>query len=898
MPSQTQPGKEALGPGGDIVHSLELKRSPKPHHTCKNAKEKALSPRAYRSVKFKDKLKAEIPIRPPHADIPFEFVKNGANRVLVRTNSSGSQQQQQVGKKTGKEGEIIKYMSYLPAYLQRGEKLQDNVLSFGVLDWERLEKWKHIQNQCSKGDKTRPALTASTSSMSKAGSSISSSAVKNEALLHQRSKVSHSHVNSCHNVLTSGDKLLDEKVMSQQVCRTCPGYKTDAQQRICKEDKSCGDTLKMKFSSGKERDSDKRKSFSGETSSNLNSEVLLSSREKVNAMDGELENTFEKFWGTYDPAHQHCPRKQERVILLLPKDFSRSGGLEMCQRTSLDEKSAEPHWNSFSDVFCVAEVDSEESFSEVPYSCPLPCTIETEKDLDMKLEKLIKSQDVKLSFNVPMFPHLDEKHHDVKQEPDNAKDTTGSATCETSKGLDQKAGNLKAGKTKDLSATCHYSLGVGRMTRSVSFREGSTIPPLRSTNVSFMSGPALPEASASANSNSKTTNANGRTRSSPLRRLLDPLLKPKVGKLFNPPENGEQCTQQLNDFSINPLSASECQNDNCGASTVGAFLQLTTKNELPLFRFVVETNGEVLASTVKKLYVSVDDDPSWLYTFYSVHKLIRKSGHWRNQGRKGKRSEFSYNVVGHMKVSNSQLPDFLNCGEKYMERESVLYGVHLTPGVGEAASKSMASKELAAIIIKMPNQRYKHDSGKFDKDSDLKHGAFSDCSEDGYSNGPDEGGISGNIVVILPRGTHSLPNEGGPSSLTSRWRSGGSCDCGGWDVGCKLQILINGGENCMIHGPSNTSSQQDRWDLFLKGGTKQRGPTFSLVQYRNGFYSVEFDDSISKLQAFAICIAVINGHSYTDLLDANDSGERKQGLQGGHPARYATFPPLSPVGRV
>lgn len=33
--------------------------------------------------------------------------------------------------------------------------------------------------------------------------------------------------------------------------------------------------------------------------------------------------------------------------------------------------------------------------------------------------------------------------------------------------------------------------------------------------------------------------------------------------------------------------------------------------------------------------------------------------------------------------------------------------------------------------------------------------------------------------------------NGGPSTLTERWRSGGHCDCGGWDIGCPLMILKN-----------------------------------------------------------------------------------------------------------
>ncbi|PIA39985.1 hypothetical protein AQUCO_02500008v1 [Aquilegia coerulea] len=52
---------------------------------------------------------------------------------------------------------------------------------------------------------------------------------------------------------------------------------------------------------------------------------------------------------------------------------------------------------------------------------------------------------------------------------------------------------------------------------------------------------------------------------------------------------------------------------------------------------------------------------------------------------------------------------------------------------------------------------------------------------------------SRNINVIIPAGFHGGPRtrNGGPSSLLERWRSGGHCDCGGWDTGCALTIFNN-----------------------------------------------------------------------------------------------------------
>lgn len=48
-----------------------------------------------------------------------------------------------------------------------------------------------------------------------------------------------------------------------------------------------------------------------------------------------------------------------------------------------------------------------------------------------------------------------------------------------------------------------------------------------------------------------------------------------------------------------------------------------------------------------------------------------------------------------------------------------------------------------------------------------------------------------NMNVIIPAGMHGGPNDsnGGPSCLTERWKSGGYCECGGWDIGCPLTVL-------------------------------------------------------------------------------------------------------------
>lgn len=47
------------------------------------------------------------------------------------------------------------------------------------------------------------------------------------------------------------------------------------------------------------------------------------------------------------------------------------------------------------------------------------------------------------------------------------------------------------------------------------------------------------------------------------------------------------------------------------------------------------------------------------------------------------------------------------------------------------------------------------------------------------------------MKVIVPTGNHGLPDTENscPTPILQRWRSGGGCDCSGWDMGCNLFVL-------------------------------------------------------------------------------------------------------------
>lgn len=90
-----------------------------------------------------------------------------------------------------------------------------------------------------------------------------------------------------------------------------------------------------------------------------------------------------------------------------------------------------------------------------------------------------------------------------------------------------------------------------------------------------------------------------------------------------------------------------------------------------------------------------------------------------------------------------------------------------------------------------------------------------------------------------------------------------------------------------------------------------------MVPLNKEIYSVEFNTSVSLLQAFFISITVLSGQQLSDLSEVNslyesealreepmmnEKGTKESSLTnivlGKMPAKYAPNPPHSPVGRV
>ncbi|KAI3694649.1 hypothetical protein L1987_77617 [Smallanthus sonchifolius] len=328
-----------------------------------------------------------------------------------------------------------------------------------------------------------------------------------------------------------------------------------------------------------------------------------------------------------------------------------------------------------------------------------------------------------------------------------------------------------------------------------------SVSPLRRFSFSLKSATERADSPVSHDSN-KDSN---RSHSSPLRRLLDPIFPSKE----TCHEDSRTKEKVKLDFKTE-ISAG----DDSSSSWKQALFQTTVKNERLLFTFAVENNKEILAATVTSLASVKDNNKSLLYTFFTVHEAKKKNISWLSQGNKSKDHGYVPNITAQMKVSNSH----------HDTREFVLFSVN--PNI-------QPQEELEAVVVKFSRK----------------------------SNGEDNQ-ESFSTTVIQPGGSHGVPSKGEPSPLIDRWRSGGVCDCGGWDVGCKLRTLSNqvqssGSRSDKIH---KTARQ---FELYFQGEFQNKRPIFSLSPMKEGIFSIDYNSSLSPLQAFSICISYVESRKMT-----------------------------------
>ncbi|KAJ6420966.1 hypothetical protein OIU84_028362 [Salix udensis] len=173
--------------------------------------------------------------------------------------------------------------------------------------------------------------------------------------------------------------------------------------------------------------------------------------------------------------------------------------------------------------------------------------------------------------------------------------------------------------------------------------------------------------------------------------------------------------------------------------------------------------------------------------------------------------------------------------------------------------------ELAAILVRdhLPEKRpekaggwglnfLKNEAATQAKDT-MKSSVLSACCAQDTSD------CSTSIDILIPAGLHGGPRtrNGGPSSLIDRWRSGGYCDCGGWDLGCLLTVLKSRSDNKEFSYSADMQGECKLINLFIQG-SENGAPPLRMVNVHDGLYSVHFNSTLSALQSFSIAVAFIH----------------------------------------
>ncbi|XP_073043569.1 uncharacterized protein [Primulina eburnea] len=754
----------------------------------------------------------------PFLDPNSKFAQTKSTEHVIQFKSFENNRKSMLGNKVCNDDELVKHMSNVPCFLQQVGKeknIQEKALNFGVLDWKRLEKWKYNErmpvrvykknSSSSTGSicmaigppKMSPNLRKQPSSLGLNTSSCFGSPQR-KPLPSQRSHLNSSNMerkdtyckeqNSFEGIRQLGN-LETPSQEFQGVQQSTVDSPRKFHQKVESCDSCCSEPNlnQVKIKDMKKENVPERKPGSSEQGKH---NMSLASNDTINVQSKTSEKNLD-----YGVNYSHMGFPEElQNFLLVSKHFPKRSCSESSQfsepRMSLDGQLAEAMGNRFSNCFSPRESGE---FSE--HVIPIPSEA---KGLLITHEKTAKQ----------------------------------SLLAEAPKRPDAKQPTVKG---RHPSPT-RFSFGLGKM-RSSSFKESFAVPQLCSTHTAVRSGPVMEVTTGADSIDKEKTNSSGKGRSSPLRRLLDPLLKKKESQPTS---------------IVQPLNG----------TTSKSFLQLSLKNGLPFFKLVVENSSKcMLAAVVKKLPAFGKSDHSMAYTFYSVHEVRKKNKTWI-QGSKSKSCELGCNILGQMNVSSIHIPK--SCAKNSdgcAVRECVLYGVDKEQ-VDNKEPEFLPGKEMAAFVLQNSRQKL--------NDKELNDNKKSYQDENTNS-----------AVVILPDGVHGMPNKGAPSSLISRWRSGGSCDCGGWDVGCKLRVLTNHNKKgCKILESSMSCSTVDHVSLFVQGREQNSKPAFNLEAFSNGFYSLELDCSISLLEAFATCVAFLTCQKFSEILDPNIPGHILEAIIG------------------
>lgn len=300
---------------------------------------------------------------------------------------------------------------------------------------------------------------------------------------------------------------------------------------------------------------------------------------------------------------------------------------------------------------------------------------------------------------------------------------------------------------------------------------------------------ALPRSPAKSEPDS--SRASAKAQFNPVKKMFDPFVKSKSRRsLFS--NFNEARGETINGIKPRHLEYSHQYEEKENQSSVPhsspahlhGLVKIGNKHGESFFQFSVKSPEEVYVAKMWK----VENASSWVYTFHLFPNR-------RKRGTKGwgvRECNSESTMVGRMHVSCYLHTEFEGAGQlnDSMVTEFVLYDILQSR---KSSDKLHPELETAAIVMQVPLE--KRESLKFkcgDEKMDETPNKLLDCLRLGKK----EEGVSdissgGKMLVVIPGGNHSLPSNGGcgPSPLLDRWRFGGGCDCGGWDMACPLTIF-------------------------------------------------------------------------------------------------------------
>ncbi|KAJ0105746.1 hypothetical protein Patl1_17727 [Pistacia atlantica] len=445
--------------------------------------------------------------------------------------------------------------------------------------------------------------------------------------------------------------------------------------------------------------------------------------------------------------------------------------------------------------------------------------------------------------------------------------------------------------------------------------------------------------------------ASSKTRFSPIRKIFDPFMKSKslrspLGYMVQPDEvvktgmekmrrEGTLRKSLLHDFShtvqnseFDSQFVKKDQHHSVVANSpvhLHGLLKLENKQGVPFLEFSLNCPEDVIVARAWK----EDNAFNWVYTFHSIDG--RKKSNASGWGSSDINKECS--MVGQMQRMQNKVSSLKNARSVPLKRHLLRV---LIPGLIEgshelvndsdlgrfkdqpkyASNKSnpcpwasgdlSPSLEIAAVVIQVP----------FEKRESLKCKRGHKTSDKMHSNLLNFSAFDGN---------HGLPGakSRGPSPLLDRWRLGGGCDCGGWDMACPLTVFSN--PKIQYAEDKLLLDNQQPLELFVQGA-KENTPALSMIVLEEGWYAVDFHAQLSTLQAFSICVAILHGtetpfpagqeksmplphcnslkmlieEEVKFLIDAVTEDEKKKVTKRMEemPPSYVINPPFSPMSRV